>query len=82
MTAHLTDFNPATELAPDLPNEAPWLEFSFTETRRLRHDGWDGARMASFCAALAETGDAGKEPPPLGGRASAGRPEPLRHGDH
>ena len=56
MTAHPTDLAPAADLAPGLPNEAPWLESSFTEARRLRHDGWDGARMASFCATLAETG--------------------------
>jgi hypothetical protein len=35
---------------------ATCLEDSFFETRRLRHDGWDGPTMASFCRALAETG--------------------------
>ncbi len=38
---------------PGLPNEAPWLESSFGETRRLRHDGWDGPKAAAFCARLA-----------------------------
>ena len=38
------------------PAVATWLEDSFFETRRLRKDGWDGARMASFIGTLAETG--------------------------
>jgi hypothetical protein len=38
------------------PAVAPWLEDSFFETRRLRKDGWDGSRMASFIGTLAETG--------------------------
>lgn len=44
----------ATE--PDSPALATDLEDSFFETRRLRHDGWDGPAMATFCGALAETG--------------------------
>ena len=32
------------------------LEDSFTDTKRLRHDGWDGPRKATFCRTLAETG--------------------------
>ena len=43
-----------TEL--DSPALATDLEDSFFETRRLRHDGWDGPAMAMFCRALAETG--------------------------
>lgn len=35
---------------------AACLEDSFTDTRRLRHDGWDGPRKAIFCRTLAETG--------------------------
>lgn len=35
---------------------ATCLEDSFFETRRLRHDGWDGKKMAAFCGTLAETG--------------------------
>jgi hypothetical protein len=35
---------------------ATCLEDSFFETRRLRHDGWDGPTMAAFCRTLAETG--------------------------
>jgi len=38
------------------PAVATWLEDSFFETRRLRKDGWDGARMAAFIGTLAETG--------------------------
>ena len=38
------------------PAVAHYLDDSFTETRRLRHDGWDGQKMARFCEALAETG--------------------------
>ena len=41
---------------PDSPALATDLEDSFFETRRLRHDGWDGAKMARFCGTLAETG--------------------------
>lgn len=41
---------------PDSPALATDLEDSFFETRRLRKDGWDGAKMASFCGTLAETG--------------------------
>ena len=41
---------------PDSPALASDLEDSFFETRRLRHDGWDGQAMATFCRALAETG--------------------------
>ena len=41
---------------PDPPALATDLEDSFFETRRLRHDGWDGAKMAAFCGRLAETG--------------------------
>ena len=43
-------------LEPDPPALATDLEDSFFETRRLRHDGWDGAKMAAFCGRLAETG--------------------------
>ncbi len=35
---------------------ATQLEDSFFETRRLRHDGWDGPKKAIFCRTLAETG--------------------------
>jgi hypothetical protein len=35
---------------------ATHLEDSFTETRRGRHDGWNGERMADFIRTLAETG--------------------------
>jgi len=38
------------------PALATCLEDSFFETRRLRKDGWDGTRMASFVGMLAETG--------------------------
>lgn len=41
---------------PDSPALATDLEDSFFETRRLRHDGWDGPVMARFCQVLAETG--------------------------
>ena len=48
---------PATvPLEPDSPAMATDLEDSFFETRRLRHDGWNGVKMASFCGRLAETG--------------------------
>ena len=35
---------------------ATHLEDSFFETRRLRHDGWDGPKKAVFCRTLSETG--------------------------
>ncbi len=38
------------------PALAYFLDDSFSETRRLRHDGWDGQKMARFCEVLAETG--------------------------
>lgn len=38
------------------PALATHLEDSLFETRRLRKDGWDGARMATFVSTLAETG--------------------------
>ena len=41
---------------PDSTALATDLTDSFFETRRLRHDGWDGAKMAAFCGRLAETG--------------------------
>ncbi len=41
---------------PDSPALATDLEDSYFETRRLRHDGWDGPAMALFCQALAEIG--------------------------
>jgi hypothetical protein len=41
---------------PNSPALATDLEDSFFETKRLRHDGWDGPAMAAFCRALAETG--------------------------
>ena len=45
-----------TLVEPDSPALATNLEDSFFETRRLRHDGWDGPAMAVFCRTLAETG--------------------------
>ena len=47
---------PGEHEEPDSPALATDLENSFFETRRLRHDGWDGPAMATFCRALAETG--------------------------
>ena len=47
---------PPAPFEPDSPALATDLADSFFETRRLRHDGWDGPAMASFCGALAETG--------------------------
>ncbi|MEO8141388.1 MAG: hypothetical protein ABI617_01880 [Sphingomicrobium sp.] len=47
---------PREQDEPDSPALATDLEDSFFETRRLRHDGWDGPAMATFCRALAETG--------------------------
>ena len=41
---------------PGSPAVATDLDDSFLETRRLRKDGWDGAKMARFCGTLAETG--------------------------
>ena len=41
---------------PDSIAVATDLDDSFFETRRLRKDGWDGGKMAGFCATLAETG--------------------------
>lgn len=41
---------------PDSPALAAHLDDSFTETRRLRKDGWDAPKMASFIGTLAETG--------------------------
>ncbi|MEO5578804.1 MAG: hypothetical protein ABIR25_07130 [Sphingomicrobium sp.] len=41
---------------PDSPALATDLEDSFFETRRLRKDGWNGGKMATFCGTLAETG--------------------------
>ena len=40
----------------DSPALATDLEDSFFETRRLRKDGWNGVKMATFCGTLAETG--------------------------
>ena len=40
----------------DAPATSSFLETSFENTRRLRHDGWDGPKKATFCQALAETG--------------------------
>ena len=45
------DTNEPTSLAL-----ATHLEDSFSETRRGRHDGWNGERMADFIRTLAETG--------------------------
>lgn len=47
---------PTLPAEPGSPALATDLEDSFFETRRLRHDGWDGPAMAAFCRALAETG--------------------------
>ena len=47
---------PSLPVEPDSPAVATDLEDSFFETRRLRHDGWDGPAMATFCGTLAETG--------------------------
>ena len=47
---------PPAPVEPDSPALATDLEDSFFETRRLRQDGWDGGKMASFCGTLAETG--------------------------
>ena len=41
---------------PDSPALANLFDDSFTETCCLRHDGWDGQKMARFCEVLAETG--------------------------
>ena len=47
---------PPAPVEPDSPALATDLEDSFFETRRLRHDGWNGPAMATFCRTLAETG--------------------------
>ena len=40
----------------DAPGTSSFLETSFENTQRLRHDGWDGEKKATFCQTLAETG--------------------------
>mgnify|MGYP003581369750 CR=1 FL=1 len=39
-----------------LPPSPLFLGDSYLRARRLRHDGWDGQKMARFCEVLAETG--------------------------
>jgi len=51
-----SDRSPPTPPADPVSGTACWLDTSFSETKRLRHDGWDGASMARFCETLAETG--------------------------
>lgn len=40
----------------DSPGTSSFLDHSFSNTARLRHDGWNGEKKATFCRELAETG--------------------------
>jgi hypothetical protein len=53
----------------DAPATSSFLETSFENTQRLRHDGWNGEKKAIFCQTLAETGTSCR--PPSDGPAAA-----------
>lgn len=53
----ISPLNQSTTLVEtDSPALANFLDDSFSETCSLRHDGWNGQKMARFCEVLAETG--------------------------
>ena len=53
----------------DAPATSSFLETSFENTQRPRHDGWDGEKKATFCQTLADTGTSCR--PPSDGSAAA-----------